>query len=666
MKHKYLLLNLALFMWMTIPGTARAAAETVTIPLTLDYALIRMALNEQLYDQPGGRAVIVDEKTGINSTYIAIWNPEIRSENGLIVTGSSIQVKQGARLLGAPIDVFKWEGYIELYQRVILDEKGTSVRLKVVDSRLYAASRKPVAIDPAVVEMIQDHIRDFFSDLAFDLDLPMDEIRAILPSFFARENKAQLDQLLSSLKVSDLRVDPDAIRLTLSMIIETPPPAAEEPPLELSAEEMERVSELWELWDAFLIYQMGTLLQGQLTDEERQRLLETLLELRYGFVRAVNDKTAGNDLVRQQFVYAWEQLSGILRNRLGGISGQGKMVKYLAFFTAADVLSALDKLGPTLGIEISRDGLIRMAQLISDQEIDLGYSLAVDDNLRKLMGFAPSMDESGPAYHGLEIPLPEEGEPVPPQKDELAPAQEGEPAPPQEVEPTPPQETAPAPPVEVITGFILRLLIAPAYAEEAPAPPDLEALKQWLAPKDNLGPYLARVRQVLEKTADEALANNKLDASLQPMYRLMIMATAWQESCWRQFITVKGNMTPLLSYNQSSVGLMQINQRIWRGFYKVESLRWNIEYNAKAGAEILAHYLKDYALKKMDPANPLSHDLLSRALYAMYNGGPGDFKKFLQRNQTQTFYESDKLFWDKYSMAKAGELEKVSICLTGK
>jgi hypothetical protein len=111
---------------------------------------------------------------------------------------------------------------------------------------------------------------------------------------------------------------------------------------------------------------------------------------------------------------------------------------------------------------------------------------------------------------------------------------------------------------------------------------------------------------------------------------------------------------------------MQINERVWRGIYKTESLRWNIAYNAQAGAEILGHYLKDYALKKMDPANPLDQDTLGRAVYAIYNGGPAQFQQFLKRSKSNAFYDSDKLFWEKYSMAKAGEFDKVSICLTGK
>jgi hypothetical protein len=338
-------------------------------------------------------------------------------------------------------------------------------------------------------------------------------------------------------------------------------------------------------------------------------------------------------LVRKQFMLTWQQLAGVLRTHLVKTAAHGNLLKCLAFFTASDALAALDKLGPTLDLEISRNGLLRMAQLLSTQEVALRYSPAVDTNLRVLLGFGPPMDETGPAYKELEIPFPDE-----------APADTDE---------------------EQFSRFLLRFFISPAYAAES-APLDMEALKQWLAPKDDLGPYLERVRHVLETTADEALAKSHLDSSYKPLYRLMIMATAWQESCWRQLIKSDGSVKPLFSYNQSSVGLMQINERVWRGLYKTDSLRWNIQYNAKAGAEILDHYLKDYALKKMDPKNPIDHDTLGRAVYAMYNGGPGQFQEFLKRNKTNSYYDSDKLFWNKYTMAKAGEFDKVSVCLVGK
>jgi hypothetical protein len=99
-----------------------------------------------------------------------------------------------------------------------------------------------------------------------------------------------------------------------------------------------------------------------------------------------------------------------------------------------------------------------------------------------------------------------------------------------------------------------------------------------------------------------------------------VLSTAWQETCWRQFVQKAGKVSPIISYNQSSVGLMQINVRVWRGIYRPEGLLWNAPYNMQAGCEILDLY----------------------------------------------FLKVDKLFWEKYTWVKADQFDKLSVCLGGK
>ncbi len=624
---------------LLIPQGICAATETITVPLTLDFPFIRMVLLDQLYTQPGERAVVVDEKTDINCAYIEMQNPEVKSDGSFIVIGSRIKVQGGVPFIG-DCKLVNWEGYIETTQRVLLDEKTYQLKLETVDSHVYKTNRQPIVIATKVWDLIKMHVHPYFSKMSINLAFPVDEMRTMLPLFFTDDDRMRAEAWMKTLNLGDVRVEKDAIRLDLAMTVETTPPAAEDPASEMTADEIERISTLWETWDAFLVFQLETLLGETLTDEERRCLFEALIETRYGFVRAMSEKKTGPDLVRQQFVWTWQQLASTLRTHLVKKTGHGDLIKYLAFFTASDVLAALDKLGPSLNLEISRDGLLRLAKLLSTQNVSLAYVPAVDGNLRELLGFGPPLNETGPSYKELEIPFPEEEKGIE-------------------------EEKSPDITEEVLSRLIDLILISPAYAAES-TPTNLEELKEWIVTKENIGPYLDKVRQVLEKTADEALVKSKLDPSYQPLYRLMLMATAWQESCWRQIIKSGGNIQPLFSYTQSSVGLMQINERVWRGIYKTESLRWNIAYNAQAGAEIIGHYLKDYALKKMDPANPLDQDTLGRAVYAIYNGGPAQFQQFLKRSKSNAFYDSDKLFWEKYSMAKAGEFDKVSICLTGK
>ena len=77
-----------------------------------------------------------------------------------------------------------------------------------------------------------------------------------------------------------------------------------------------------------------------------------------------------------------------------------------------------------------------------------------------------------------------------------------------------------------------------------------------------------------------------------------------------------------------AVGIMQINPRVWRGFYDTNVLRTDTAYNARAGAEILRHYLVDYALRKKEHELGGSVDALARATYSAYNGGPGQIGRY--------------------------------------
>ena len=111
---------------------------------------------------------------------------------------------------------------------------------------------------------------------------------------------------------------------------------------------------------------------------------------------------------------------------------------------------------------------------------------------------------------------------------------------------------------------------------------------------------------------------------------------------------------------------MQINERVWRGIYRVGSLRWNITYNVRAGVEILHLYLQTFALKEIKPANPADLDTIARLTYAMYNGGPGQQKHYVKRSSANTFYRSDQLFWEKYTAAKKAQFDQLSLCVLGK
>jgi hypothetical protein len=208
-------------------------------------------------------------------------------------------------------------------------------------------------------------------------------------------------------------------------------------------------------------------------------------------------------------------------------------------------------------------------------------------------------------------------------------------------------------------------LAAPAWAKTPNNEIEFKEIVKWLALKDDLDTYMKRVKQLLESSASNLLKRNKLPEKYHQIFQEIIFSTTWQESCFQQFKVKKGKITYLRSYNKTSVGMMQVNERVWRGIYNLKHLKWNIRYNAMAGVEIIDQYFRRYALKKLKIKDPIDGDTLAGVTYAMYNGGPRHFYRFLKRKEKGKYYLSDRLFFEKYRWVQNDKWTYIDGCLVG-
>ena len=379
---------------------------------------------------------------------------------------------------------------------------------------------------------------------------------------------------------------------------------------------MRRWEDAWQRWDAFLTFvvkQLGT--EAQAIDL-RQALADVLIDARFDLLQALapTDRSV-TDPTRALFLQTWERLAPVVRVAAAGVPA-GDALRYLSFIAAGDALAALDEAGPDLGVEISADGLRRLARIVAPLSIEdpLLYTTEVDPQLRQLMGFGP---------------------------------------------PLPPPDLAEIPPDEASWR---RWWVRAAFAaQEAPPASQLE---RWLASRDGIDAYLAAVRAVLDEVTVQTLGGGALAAQHHDLYRRLVLATAWQESCWRQFVRAKGGVKYLTS-PVGSIGIMQVNERVWRGLYDVRGLRWDIRYNGRAGSEILLHYLADYAIAKKEDARPGGADNLAWATYAVYNGGPRHLTRYRNPATKKGLKRIDELFAQKYRAVTAGKESDVKQCLVG-
>jgi len=600
------------------------SAETIELPITLDYPLLQALLVQSSYTDPGETAQLINEGDGCINLILS--KPEFSGVESVVNFSTQIFLHAGTPLGDNCFMPFQWEGSIEFAQIPHLDAETWELTFETVNTTVYSSEKRPLTSLNVIWDRIMPVINSYMQDFSVKLAPPLTDLRNFLLPLFEKDTQADAEKLLRTIRPGGLSVNQRGLIATVRADVSGVSGTQEsEPPEMLTDEELETIIQLWETWDSLLVYLISLLSEQPLSADEHQILIDLLLDTRYEFVSRINDQNVQRDFVREQFISAWKQLSHIFRNHLLYNPTESKL-GYLSFFTAADALMTLDKLGPTFGVVVSRNGLIRLARTLGDDSLLLNYLPGVNRKLQQLFEVIP-MPEEPAIIQEKDLQVPEKGE------DKINGA---------------------------FIDSLINMLFSTAYAGTLPP---FSEIKKWQVPDTGYQEYLDRVRKLLD-TASVALAvQSKIPEDIQRIYKTLIPAIAWQESCFRQFVVKDKKLTYLLSYNKSSVGIMQVNERVWRGIYDRQRLRWDIKYNARAGCEIVNLYLKKYILPKSAPKLLADKNTLAHLVYAMYNGGPSQYEKFLKRKNKKTHYESDLLFQQKYAWVQTQDWSKIDKCL---
>jgi hypothetical protein len=480
----------------------------------------------------------------------------------------------GVEWLGNCQSAAVWQGSMQFTLAPQLDGAGR-LRVRIIDSRLTDAGGSTPALG-LIWDLSKRHVHPRLQQFSYDIGALRAALLDVVRSVAPPGRRAELELALSQLQLLAPRVEangivvPIAIEIPDAWLAAPPPAGVSSAPL--TEAELDALDRALQPWDAFLVYSIKQLALDSEDRALRKKLFTLLLAGRYQLVAILSGEApATGDPVRELFIDTWNELRTILADAQRDGVLDASPLRYAVFLEAGDALLALDRAAPGLGMRLSADSLRQLARSLRPGATGdpLAYAVAVDPELRRLF----DVDE---------IP-----EPAPPGRSWL------------------------------------ELFITSAYATSGPreAPP----LDRWLPKRDELPAYEARIHDLLLKTSAIELQRAKLAPPYDGIYRNLVPATALIESCWRQYVTRGGKVTYLRSA-AASVGIMQINQRVWRGFYEIERLRWDTAYNTRAGAQILMRYMKDYAIPYAERSGDLGH--VPRAAYAVYNAGPRAVGRF--------------------------------------
>ena len=594
----------AILLTVLILKPVTVSAEKVTIPVFLNYPQLQLLMKRAMFTGPDNSARYLLDNDGCST--VSFSEPHLSAEDeGLRLNAKTLAVI-GANTTDGCMTITRWTGRTVVKSKPLLvNGQPLSVQFQVQAVELY--EQGGLLSDSLLPQIFNTQLHQILSRFHMDLKPATDQLKALLPYVVPRYSADRLTRMIDSLRIGHIKVRPNGLDVHLILDVDELPPAETEPAL--TAIEVQQLEQRCQAWDAFLTFVVKEVAALTSSEALRSTLLDILLDVRYQikYILTSNPKS-GPDPVKQLFVHSWERLEPVMRE-ISIHSPEHNLLPFLSFITAADALKALDRLGPAAGLDISTDGLRRLARLLNDNpSIDpLKYPVEIDPVLQQLFDF------------GIHQEI------VPPKK-----------------------------------PFSFKLqLIRPAFAASR-----WDRLNRWVPTAAELDLYLREIRDLLVEEANERVKSSTIAQGYARVFRNLMLATAWQESCWRQYIMEKRKIVPLIS-GSGDIGMLQINEKVWRGFYSPAKLRWDITYNARAGSEILFKFMVNYALKQHEHKKDGGLANLARATYSAYNGGPSQGGRYRSKNVPTAHKKIDTAFWTKYKQISQGNEFAVAQCLGG-
>ena len=586
-------------------NASQVIAETVRVPIKLDYPVLRQLMQRQLFNTPDNSVEVLHDTTGCSTLFLS--DPRLHENQQKLEITAHVRANIATAVFGNCTPLFNWEGDAKFLTEPVIQPGARSVRLNILSVQLYNPQGE--LITGQVWDLASGQLLSLMSHYEIDLSPTIDQLKKLLPDILDKRSAAQISKISDSLRLAEIKVAADGIEVAVNLQIDRLP-ATKKPEAILSAEEIQQLEANWQMMDAMVTFAVKRYAKATSQQDLRDALVDILLDARYRLRDALaKPVTRTNDPVRHWFIDSWKRLGPVLRQISLENPGQEPML-LVSLLTATDALKILDRLGPSIGLDISANGLRRMGRMLIDQPgiNPLLYEETVDPELRQLFQLPDS--------------------PVSNQS----------------------------------SGFNFDFDFWPIRSAWAGS--SNERLQLWVPRKSELPEYLPIIRDLLTDSANSTAETNKLDDSVKKLFQNLVLATAWQESCWRQYV-IKNKKVVTLRSNTGDTGLMQMNERVWRGLYNTQKLRWDTAYNVRAGVEVLHRYLVKYSLKRGEQKHKGGLDNLARSAYSAYNGGPDQTSRYRNPRAPSVHQKTDALFWMKYQAVKQGKALQVAECLGG-
>ena len=155
-------------------------ADSFTLPVQLDYSLIKKALITQLYKGAGNTAELWNDGQGCS--YVKLFDPQLSGQGGQIRLVNNLQARLGAGLGGQCVTLVEWAGVLETLQQPTINAAQTVLSLPITQLKATDSAGRPVGNDK-LQALIKRVVEPQLSAVKVDLNASRADIEKTVTEF---------------------------------------------------------------------------------------------------------------------------------------------------------------------------------------------------------------------------------------------------------------------------------------------------------------------------------------------------------------------------------------------------------------------------------------------------------------------------------------------------
>lgn len=340
--------------------TQASVAESYTLPIQLDYALIKKAVISQLFTGEGDSAEVWNDKH--KCSFLKLFNPRVSGQSGQIKLLNDVQAQFGTSIGGQCLTVLAWDGALETFQQPTVSADHSVLSLPVTKAIAYDRQGRQLTIDK-LQDLIKRVAEPKLAAVKLDLNKSRSDMEKTVTDFLPKENAAEVKKILNTLNFSSAEANDNGVKVKLAFDA-LPKKTTPKPEAPFTEAEQKQWQSTWQEWDSFLSKAINQASSESKSPELRDTLTEILLESRAAFQAGLKAQSpTSNDPVRVFFTQTWGKLAPHMRTLAKDLP-EVQALRYMTFIAATDVIYELENIGSPLGLQISSDGLRRLARMV--------------------------------------------------------------------------------------------------------------------------------------------------------------------------------------------------------------------------------------------------------------------------------------------------------------